>query len=404
MRRTALTALGACLIWTGCTLIVDTAPKKDEVADTATDPDVMDTVEAVDTAPEMPDVVEDFVPPCTATAVAAAGRSTLGHTCGLFQGGRAMCWGSNDGGRLGATGVDSAPTPLQVDGLESAVAAILTGGTSSCALMDGDQVRCWGTPFDATPADVTFTDTVVDLALGDGFGCAALSTGDVECFGEPSVTELAGVHTTDAASVHVCAGEGHVCALQDDQTVQCWGLNTFGQVGNGESGDPELFPRDVSSLTSVSHLACGKSHSCAALDDGTVWCWGANLAGQLGDGTTEVKLTPVQVTSLGTADVVQVAAGRAHTCARTSAGAVSCWGENDRGQLGNADPGIASAIAQDVEGLMGTATHLAAGHDHSCAVLDTGAIMCWGLNTSGELGDGTTTSWPVPVWVQAECP
>ncbi len=390
----------------GCTLVVDSAPKRsDGSSDTSGDPDAPEIPEVVDTALDLPDVDEEFVTGCEATAVSAGGEGFSSHTCGLFEAGRVMCWGNNEGGRLGtATGIERSEVPVQVVGLESGVTLASAGDGLSCALDGAGRLVCWGAPYTGTPAEVTTSAGVLWVAAGGGFGCAALVTGDVECFGEPSEASLEGVHDPGAAALELCAGAGHVCAVLDGGAVACWGDNSFGQVGNGEAGPAETAPKDVAGLpAAAARIACGANHTCAALVDGTVWCWGANFAGQLGDGTTDGKVSPVQVTSLGTAHVTDVAAGRAHTCALAADG-VNCWGENDSGQLGNGDTGIASAIAKDVIGLKSAATAVAAGADHSCALMDTGALMCWGENGSGQLGDGTTTSWPVPVWVLADCP
>jgi alpha-tubulin suppressor-like RCC1 family protein len=393
------------LVFAGCTLIVDSAPKKDASMDTDTEPDVADVFEVVDTGPDLPDVDEEFEPGCLAVALSAGGSGADSHSCAVFDGGAVYCWGSNAGGALGtASGIDMSEVPVGVVGLESGASFVTAGTTLTCALDATDRVLCWGTPMTGTAAQVTLTSTPIDIAAGDGFACAALDTGDVECWGEPPVAEIAGVHAMDAAAEQVCAGAGHVCALLSGGALQCWGENMFGQVGNGESGTTRTSPDDVTGLDSgVVHVACGESHTCAAIAGGGVRCWGANFAGQLGDGTIVGKPDPVEVMGLSGMTVVGVSAGSSHTCVVTAGGAVWCFGENDHGQLGNGDIGDSSAVPQQVDALLSGADIVAAGADHVCALLDTGAIMCWGRNSSGQLGDGTTSTWPVPVWVLADC-
>jgi hypothetical protein len=400
-RTFATIASGACIA--GCSLIVDATPKSSDATLDAVDAvDAPDepAVEFVDTRIEIPDVEEDFTPGCAAGAAAAGAR----HVCGVFEGGRVMCWGDGAQGQLGVDGVDSSDAPLAVPGLEAGVETIAAGGTHGCVVDGAGQVRCFGAPFATEPEPVTPSGAPLHLAAGDGFGCAALETGAVECFGEPEVAELEGVHATSGAAVDICAGDEHVCAAIEGGALECWGANTFGQVGNGGSGEVEPGPREVDLPAGATSVACGRGHTCAALEDGSVWCWGANDAGQLGDGTTEGRTLPVEVSGLDPAGARAVSAGGSHSCALLWGGAVQCWGENDRGQLGNADPGVAAAVARDVEGLMAAAVAVTAGADHCCAVLETGAVMCWGANASGQLGDGSRHDRPVPVWVRASCP
>ena len=150
------------------------------------------------------------------------------------------------------------------------------------------------------------------------------------------------------------------------------------------------------SLTAVVQIAAGKAHTCALLDNGTVRCWGDNTAGQLGDGTTDQRTKATLVTGLS--GVTTITAGEAHTCAVASAGAVHCWGANGSGQLGDGTTTQRNAPTP-VSGLSG-ATAISAGMSHTCAVAGpAGTVHCWGANGSGQLGDGTTTqrNAPTPV-------
>lgn len=193
------------------------------------------------------------------------------------------------------------------------------------------------------------------------------------------------------------AGEEHVCGLTTTGGVQCWGDNADGQVGDG-TDFPYRPPVDVVGLTSgVQAVTAGGGHSCALLTNGSVHCWGGNDSGQLGDGTTDERLTPAPVVGLPNG-VTSLAAGGQHTCARLQSGAVFCWGANSSGQLGNGG-NTASSTPVAVSGLAGAATALVAGRAHTCALLQNGAVQCWGENLQGQLGNGANTNQPQPVTV-----
>ena len=197
----------------------------------------------------------------------------------------------------------------------------------------------------------------------------------------------------------VVAGSNHNCALLTNKTVSCWGANGFGQLGNGtvtsSSSPVKVLVLDDVEDVDVEKVAAGSAHSCARLTNGSVWCWGENSAGQLGDGTTTRRLTPVKVEGIATATAI--AAGSNHSCAVVNTETVSCWGLNGNGQLGN---GVTLTSASPLAVLrLTTATNVAAGSDHNCARLTDKTVWCWGNNSSGQLGNGTTTSSSSPVKV-----
>ncbi|MDW8403002.1 lipase/acyltransferase domain-containing protein [Chloroflexus sp.] len=192
----------------------------------------------------------------------------------------------------------------------------------------------------------------------------------------------------------IAAGGEHTCGLTNTGLVYCWGLNWFGQLGDG-TGTDRLTPVAVSGLSGAVTITAGEYHTCAVLGDGTVRCWGDNGAGQLGDGTTIDRLRPVAVSGLSGA--VAIAAGNAHTCAALNDGAVRCWGYNGDGQLGDGTT-IDRLRPVAVSGLSGV-IYIAAGWSHTCAVLSNRTARCWGANEAGQLGDGTTTGRLAPVVV-----
>jgi alpha-tubulin suppressor-like RCC1 family protein len=185
---------------------------------------------------------------------------------------------------------------------------------------------------------------------------------------------------------------GDSCALTA-AGVKCWGDNRSGQLGDGTISDrPTLV--DVAGLSSgVTAIAAGGGQTCA-LVAGAVKCWGANAYGQLGDGTTSDRSTPVEVAGLG-GGVSAIAAGGDHTCALTVAGGVKCWGRNSDGQLGDGTTSDRSTPV-DVTGLSGGVTAIAAGSDHTCTLTVAGGVKCWGFNHFGPVGEGTTADRLTP--------
>jgi alpha-tubulin suppressor-like RCC1 family protein len=288
------------------------------------------------------------------------------HSCAITSGGGARCWGWNNNGQLGDGTTTNRAMPVDVSGLASGVTAIAGGGSHTCALTSGGRVKCWGGNSGGQLGDGTTTQRTMPVDV------SGLASG---------VTAIA-------------PGGFHTCALTGGGGVKCWGANWSGQLGDGTTTRRNT-PVDVSGLTSgVTAIAAGDTHTCALIGGG-VKCWGNNWAGQLGDGTTTQRTTPVDVSGLASG-VTAIAGGGPHTCALTSGGEVKCWGANWGGQLGDGTT-IQRTTPVDVTGLTSGVTAIAAGGAHTCALTGSGGAECWGENTNGQLGDGTTTDRTTPV-------
>jgi alpha-tubulin suppressor-like RCC1 family protein len=214
---------------------------------------------------------------------------------------------------------------------------------------------------------------------------------------------------TVRGNVNVSSGIGeHSCALVSNGTIVCWGSNDYGQLGNGNTNDqPDPVEAAYVGMDSV-QVSAGGWHTCTLREDGTVWCWGRNDEGQLGDGTIVDSTAPVQVLTAAATpltDVVEIGSGGLHTCARTAAGNVRCWGYNQLGQLGNNSTTSSSyavlvtTTVNDVPSTYSGVSSLEVGGWHNCVVLSGGSVTCWGDGTSGQLGNGANVKQLEPVSV-----
>src|SRR3990172_6090679 len=288
----------------------------------------------------------------------------------VITGGGSLAWGNNVSGQLGdGTSGTNRLTPVYVNGL-TGIVATAGGGSHTVALKNDGTVWAWGNNDSGQ--------------LGDGTSGANRQT-------PVQVNGLSGIIT-------IAAGTSHTIALKNDGTVLAWGNNDSGQLGDDTSGTNRLTPVPVSGLTGVADIASGASHSLAIKKDGTVWTWGNNDSGQIGDGSFGTnRLTPVQVNGL--TGFVAVAGGVSHTVALKNDGTVWTWGDNDYGQLGDGTSGTNSAIPIQVNGLTEVIT-IAAGASHTASLKNDGTAWAWGNNDSGQLGDGTSgTNRLTPVQV-----
>ena len=328
--------------------------------------------------------------------VSAAGS----YTCGVAtNSGQAItyCWGSNGNGQLGHKNGQDATTPRAVVatiGNRREIAPIpgswLATGLNHACSMDYDLGfdYCWGLNDNGQLGDGS---TSADSAPAP---MPTLDCGDVD--GAPGGARCPFQGVT-AGGAHTCAVASGLYA--NTHELFCWGANSNGQLGNGTTTDasnPVLVAGQIP--FSDGETSAGGAHTCGISIAGAAYCWGFNNDGQLGDGTTTQRPTPVRVA--GGLSFSAISAGSLHTCGVTVAGAAYCWGLNDSGQLGDGSTTSRTTPVPVVGGL--SFRELSAGGLHTCGVTTAGAWYCWGSNSNGQLGNGTTTSSSVPVKVAGQ--
>ena len=343
-----------------------------------------------------------------------------GHACVLTTNGGVSCWGRNDYGQLGDGTQINRLTPVRVYGIESGIVALAAGESSTCALTSSGGVKCWGrndygqlgddTKINRlTPVNVVgLTSGVTAIASKNVHTCALKSSGGVMCWGENEFGQLGnGTYTSSSHPVNVTGlssgviavstGYFHTCVLISSHGIKCWGGNYDGQLGDGTT-DIRTIPTNVIGLSSgVTMISAGVFYTCAVLSSGKAKCWGFNLGGRLGDGTEVDRRIPTDVSGLATG-VVAISAGDEHTCALLSSGGVKCWGRNVHGQVG--DGTLTNRLTPtNVSGLTSGVTAIVNGYYHSCILALADVVKCWGYNFDGELGDGTTIDRSTPVKV-----
>jgi alpha-tubulin suppressor-like RCC1 family protein len=364
------------------------------------------------------------------------------HTCAVLTTAQVRCWGSGVNSQLGlnngdlSIGDDEHPDSVPAVQLGGDAQAIASGTNHTCALLTTGQVRCWGsnssgqlgysntttigdTEHPSAVGPVQLGGTATAITAGSSHTCALLTTGQVRCWGANGSGQLGlnsietignDEHPDSVAAVQlggdaiaISGGASHTCALMRTADVRCWGSGTDGRLGGKSTatiGDTE-HPDSVDPVQlggSATAIFAGTVHSCALLTTGQVRCWGSGgstgrlgygtSAGNVGDDEHPDTVGPVQLG--GTA--MAIAGAGAHTCALLTTGLVRCWGQSNDGQLGygntqtigdNEHPSAAGPVR-----LGGTATAITAGGTMNCALLTSGQVRCWG--TGGRLGYANT--------------
>lgn len=339
------------------------------------------------------------------------------HTCVVTAAGGAKCWGSNADGQLGNGSQVNSPVPVDVIGLNSGVTSIAAGYRHSCAVTTAGAVKCWGgnpngqlgngsTNGSLFPANVSgLSSGVASVSARGHHSCALTTARGVKCWGNGYYGQLGNGGTSNATvPVNVTglssgvamlsAGNRHTCVVTTAGAAKCWGSNQWAQLGNGTKNNSTT-PISPSGMSSgVSKISAYLYTTCAVTTAGAAKCWGYNPSGQVGDGTQIERLTPVNVHGL-TSGVTDISANASHACALTQHGGVKCWGSASAGVMG---PGISGyqLTPVDIKGFTAGVARVDTGYGHTCAKLSSGAIQCLGQNTSGQIGDGTTTHRDTP--------
>ena len=354
-------------------------------------------------------------PPAIAGASALSGKtvsqiaSGANHSCALTSDGTVACWGRNNKGQLGIGSTDSSAHPLAqaitttgtpLSG--KTITQLVAGGDHTCALASDGTFACWGDNTHGQLGDYSTTDRTVATAVD-------VSNTNSSALYNKTVSQIA-------------AGRDHTCALASDGTLTCWGYNASGQVGDNTSGTDRTVPTavDVSSGNSsalngltVASVRAGGDHTCALTTSALLACWGENGSGQLGDNTTTDRLVPTAVdvtnsngSALYNLTITSFSLGTSHTCAVTSSGAMACWGDNSDGRIGDGTttqrsvPTSPQVSASDWPAQANTTVGAVVAADaHTCALTPAGAAYCWGYNGTGQIGDNTTTTQTSPTAV-----
>ena len=341
-----------------------------------------------------------------------------GYSLALKSDGTVWAWGNNQYGQLGDGTTESSSTPVQVSDLSNVI-AIAAGNDLSLALKSDGTVWAWGfngsgqlgngtTKDSSTPLQVSNLSDVIAIAAGLASGMALRSDDTVRAWGNNQYGQLGDGTTEDSSTpiqvsnlsgaIAIAAGAvGHSLALKSNGTVWAWGNNQFGQLGDGTT-ESNSTPVQVSNLIDVIAIGGGEYHSLALKSNGIVLAWGWNDGGQLGDGTKKDKHTPVKVHKLSGIIAID-GGGASHNLALKSNGKVWTWGWNKYGQLGDGTTTNRTAPIR-VKGLSGIVAINGSGGTHSLALKSDGTVWAWGNNSSGQLGDGTTKNRLTPVQVK----
>lgn len=346
------------------------------------------------------------------------------HTCAVLVDGSVQCWGANDVGQLGGSAAPFETTPIEALAVRPTdPIRQISATTHTCVRSEQGNVRCFGAN-DSGQVDPALPQPIAPatpaaIVSADGIGTGASHTCatdglSLSCWGANGQNQLTG---GTAGPGPVSFGTGPVAQLEtggafgcivQGGALSCWGANDFGQLATDPALTPTIATPTSMPIADVADVALGRSHTCALTHAGAIGCWGRNNLGQLGDGSGVGQITPVAVAwppEAGTPTAI--ASGDQHTCAIDDAAALWCWGSNLGGQLmlepdmGGNDMFTLTPVAIDVGA---SVLAVSGGRDHTCVRTDAGEVLCWGTNTEGQIGDGTTNYAFDPQAVMVGCP
>jgi alpha-tubulin suppressor-like RCC1 family protein len=368
----------------------------------------------------------DLTPSSAASPAAAVTltwrQASLGqaHTCGLTTDSLAYCWGWNELGQLGlGTTTESEPKPLPVTGSRR-WRDIQGGDAHTCGIVRARRVFCWGTNFNGELGDGSTTQRTQPVAVattllfdqastGSQHSCAVTAAGAAYCWGNNAYGQLGdGSRTRRLAPIkvlgnltfrHVRAGRDHTCGVTTTDVAYCWGRNKSGQLGDGTTLTRGR-PTAVAGNRKFRLIRTGQGHSCALTPAGQAYCWGLNMLGQVGDGSSlNERHTPVAV--VNGAGFESIAAGSFLTCGVRTNRSAWCWGHNSSGQVGDGSSTTIIPTPVEVAGNhLWQRVNVGVTSQHACGVTTAGAAYCWGDNGRSQIGDGSTDERHVPTQVQ----
>lgn len=359
--------------------------------------------------------VDNEVQSNTSTKLAAGGSYSLA----IKEDGTLWVWGDNWAGQLGDGTKTGRLTPVQV---MSGVKSIVAGGSHTLAIKEDGTLWVWGFNADGQLGDGTSTDRlipvqlmsgVMTVAAGDYHTLAIKEDGTLWAWGYNPDGQLGDGTTTITGRTtpvqvmsgikSIAAGVDHSLAIKEDGTLWAWGNNVYGQLGDGTTASkktPVQVMSDVKSVAAAGETAMGGDYSLAIKEDGTLWAWGNNEYGQLGDGSAigygVYKATPVQIMN----GVKSVVAGGLYTLAIKEDGTLWAWGINNYGQLGDGTSTVKGTPVQ----VMSSVKSVVAGFSHTLAIKEDGMLWAWGENWAGQLGDGSTSNNLIPVQIMRVSP
>ena len=389
--------LVATVLWCGCGREVSLSETEEEASDlvatsgTST-PVAQDAIAFRTVAPDVglePEIVQEEYQGPRILRIALGAK----HTCALDDKGDVYCWGKNSSYQAGVEGPEKVLIPVKVPHVENAIWLEANAHHTCAAVRDGS-LWCWGQPGPGQgrqlPKKETGVKPVRKVWIGaNGAVCAGFSDGS-NC--------LSTVKGRDD-SVQWLGGKAHECLAFRDGHVECRGANSIGQLGNGSLEDSERRWSRVEDLPTVrvtkrgaARVASGRTHTCAAVRSGDVYCWGGNKYGQLGSVSKTLcggrKGAPCKTKAVkvaGVADALDVVSRYDHSCARLTNGQVTCWGHERYGVLGPRDAD--SNLVKGVDNVR----QVALGRTHTCVLLRDGSVTCWGMNADGQSGGGAKT-------------